>query len=124
MSGDDADKPPEGAGENPPEPRGLQLDRTSRQVWVDGVPRPQRLTKSQIKLLRFLGSRRDEVCPRKDTVWEVYGNVYVPQVDDGRLDAMVERTRRKIEENPRKPRFLLTVRAVGHRLNEYLRERR
>jgi DNA-binding response OmpR family regulator len=43
-------------------------------------------------------------------------STYQVKIDDDRLDAMVERTRRKIEDNPRSPRFLITLNRQGHRL--------
>jgi DNA-binding response OmpR family regulator len=39
--------------------------------------------------------------------------------DDGRLDALIERTRLQIGDDQRHPRFIETVRGIGHRLNNY-----
>ena len=98
--------------------RGLSIDKASRQVWVDGISKPRKLTKKEHKLLLFLASRNGEACSRSETVLAVYGTVYQPKIDDQRLDAVVERARRKIEENPRLPRFLITVHRQGHQLHE------
>ena len=96
--------------------RGLSIDIASRRVWVDGILKPHKLTKKEHKLLLFLASRNGEACLRSETVLAVYGTVYQPKFDDQRLDAVVERARRKIEENPRLPRFLITVHRRGHQL--------
>ncbi len=102
---------------------GLQIDRANKQVWVDGICRPQQLTRTEMKFLLFLTAHSGRVCSRKETVPAVYGTAYVPKVDDDRLDAMVRRIRNKIEGKARPPRFLETVHGRGHRLNGYLEER-
>lgn len=102
---------------------GLQIDRANKQVWVDGIRCPQRLTGTEMKFLLFLAAHPGTVCSRKQTVPAVYDTGYVPKVDDDRLDAMVRRIRNKIEGKARPPRFLQTVHGRGHRLNGYLEER-
>jgi DNA-binding response OmpR family regulator len=102
---------------------GLQIDRANKQVWVDGIRCPQRLTGTEMKFLLFLAAHPGKVCSRKQTVPAVYGNGYVPKVDGDRLDAMVRRIRKKIEGKTRPPRFLVTVHGIGHRLDYYLGER-
>ncbi len=106
-----------------PEAQGLSIDRASRRVWVDGILKPHKLTKKECKFLLFLASRNGEVCSRLETVLAVYGTVYQPEFDNQRLDAVVERTRRKIEETPRLPRFLITFHRRGHQLLECSGER-
>jgi hypothetical protein len=101
---------------------GLELDTTRLCVWVDGSMQTKRLTAKEVKLLRFLALHAGEVCPREETTNAVYGELYNSQRDDARLDALVERTRKKIGDNSRSPRFLETVRGMGHRLNQYLGE--
>lgn len=103
--------------------RGLQLDVARQQVWVDGVLRPEALTVHECKLLQALAKCHGEISPRTHTIQQVYGTPYFKQLDDDRLDALVERTRKKIEDNPRRPRFLRTIHGRGHRLDEYTGER-
>ncbi|GHO43232.1 winged helix-turn-helix domain-containing protein [Ktedonospora formicarum] len=98
---------------------GIQLDFARQQIWVDGILLPGRLTPSQVKLLRFLVAHAGEICPRQDTTRAVYDEEYNADLDDARLDALVERTRKHIGDDSRAPRFLETVRGSGHRLNEY-----
>ncbi len=102
-----------------PHVSGLQLDVFQRQVYIDGEARPRSLAKKEFKLLEFLASCAGKVCLREETSKAIYGEDYASGRDDGRLDALVERTREHIGDDPRNPRFLETVRGVGHRLNEY-----
>jgi DNA-binding response OmpR family regulator len=102
-----------------PEVQGLYIDVTSRCVWVDGIQRPYRLSKSECKLMLYLAEREGEICSREETVFAVHRSIYQGKIDDGRLDAMVERVRKKIGDEPRSPRFLRTVHGLGHRLDGY-----
>jgi DNA-binding response OmpR family regulator len=95
---------------------GLYIDKRSRRVWVDGQLQPHRLSTDECKLLLFLAARNGEICSRAETVFAVYGITYDAEVDDGRLDALVGHTRKKIGDDPRSPRFLHTVYHGGHQL--------
>jgi DNA-binding response OmpR family regulator len=97
----------------------LSIEKSSRCVWVDGIMRPAKLSVSEYNLLLFLASRNGEICSREETVLAVYHCKYNPEIDDGRLDALVEHARIKIEDNPHSPRFLLTVYRAGHQLLGY-----
>jgi DNA-binding response OmpR family regulator len=101
------------------EERGLYIDGTSGCIWVDGKLRPGKLTDKECKLVLFLASRKGAICTRMETVRAIYECVYDAQIDDGRLDAVVGRARKKIEDNPRAPRFLITINRHGHRLQGY-----
>lgn len=103
----------------PPVMRGLQLDVDKRQIWVDGILQPRRLPPKEFLLFKYLAAHADQVCTRDEIAREVYGEAYTPRIDAGRLDALVERTRRSIGDDRRTQRFLETIRGVGHRLKEY-----
>jgi DNA-binding response OmpR family regulator len=98
---------------------GLYIDGKSRSIWVDGKLRPDKLTDKECKLVLFLASCNGAICTRKETVRAIYECVYDAKIDDGRLDAVVGRARKKIEDNPRDSRFLLTINRHGHRLQGY-----
>lgn len=95
---------------------GLNIDKRSRQVWVDGQLQPQKLSADECNLLLFLASRNGGICSRAETVFAVYGTTYNAEIDDGRLDALVGHARKKIGDDPRSPRFLHTIYHAGHQL--------
>lgn len=98
---------------------GLQLDFLRQQVWIDGSLAASHLTAKEFQLLRFLAEHAGKVCSREETTRAVYNEPYDPRQDAARLDALVERARKSIGDASHPPRFLETVRGVGHRLNEY-----
>lgn len=100
-------------------PEGLELDYAQRRVRVDGILLPKPLSSRQFKLLEFLATRAGKVCLREETSRAVYEEKYIRHRDDARLDALIERTRLYIGDDQRHPRFIETVRGIGHRLNNY-----
>lgn len=72
--------------------------------------RPVRLTEAEVSLLRRLAQSPHEPVERRDLIQ--------PDVDpSGRaIDIQVTRLRRKIETDPRSPRYLQTVRGIGYLL--------
>jgi DNA-binding response OmpR family regulator len=90
----------------------LELDvdrRTAR--WNDAT---LDLTKLQFRLLVALVTADGALVSRADLHRALYGTA---PIDDGeRVVAHVRRVRDKIEPQPSRPRFLLTVRGEGFRL--------
>ena len=46
----------------------------------------------------------------------MWGEKYIDQVDDARIEKLVSRLRSKIEPDSSSPRYILTVRGRGYRL--------
>lgn len=94
---------------------GIQLDVESGNVWVDGKQTPT-LTDLEYRLLLLLYGRLNNICDKYQIVESVWGEEYIDQVDDARIDKLLSRLRAKIEPDPRNPRYLITVRGRGYRL--------
>ncbi|WP_030559487.1 response regulator transcription factor [Streptomyces aureocirculatus] len=89
----------------------LTVDRTSLVVSRHGTELP--LAPSELKLLLFMTATPHQVYSRQqllEQVWEhsFYGDVRL-------VDACVMRLRAKIEDDPRKPVYVQTVRGFGYR---------
>jgi DNA-binding response OmpR family regulator len=91
----------------------LQLDLEHYQVRCDG--REARLTPRLANLLEMLMRRPNEVITRDELFRKVWETDFT---DDTRtLDVHISWLRRAIEANPRKPKYLKTLRGVGYRLD-------
>jgi DNA-binding response OmpR family regulator len=95
--------------------QGVHLDPDSGDVWVDGIRIPV-LTELEFRLLQLLYDRRDKLTDKYRIVTAVWGDSYLDEVDDARVEKLVSRLRGRIEPEPSAPRYLVTVRGRGYKL--------
>jgi hypothetical protein len=98
-----------------PNGRGVYIDVDAGEVWVDGR-RVEALSDLEYRLLLFLYGRLDRVSDKYHIVEAVWGQEYVDQVDDGRIEKLISRVRQKIEADPTHPRYLFSIRGRGYKL--------
>jgi len=72
-----------------------------------------RLTVMEAQLLRHLIRNQGKIVPRKAILEQVWG--LHEDTDTRAIDNFIVRLRRYLEDNPSKPRHLVTVRGVGYR---------
>jgi DNA-binding response OmpR family regulator len=90
----------------------LTIDRDRREVLVGG--RQVHLSPREFDLLALLAERSPKVVRREDLLREVWDAHW--DGPEATLDVHVAQVRRKIEPDPRNPRYLHTVRGVGYRV--------
>ncbi len=100
--------------QEPIEP-GVHVDIESGEVYVDGLTAPV-LTDLEYRLMLLLYGQIDKICDKYRIVEAVWGEDYIEEVDDARIEKLVSRLRQKIELDPSNPRYLVTVRGRGYRL--------
>jgi DNA-binding response OmpR family regulator len=88
----------------------LEIDRDARRVRVDGAERA--LTGHQFALLVALAERAGRVLSRDRLMDLVRGEEL--EAFDRSIDVHVSRIRAVIEDDPKRPRRLLTVRGAGY----------
>ncbi|HHV71263.1 MAG TPA: response regulator transcription factor [Clostridia bacterium] len=92
----------------------LDLDLNRREVFVRG--KPVELTPKEFDLLEFLSSNPGKVYSRETLLRELWGYDYYG--DSKTVDVHIRRLREKIEEEPSKPKYILTVWGVGYKFGE------
>jgi DNA-binding winged helix-turn-helix (wHTH) protein len=97
------------------EAEGVHMDTDAGDVWVDGIRIPV-LTDLEYRLLELLYERRDKLTDKYRIVTAVWGEEYLGEVDDARVEKLVSRLRSKIEADPSQPRYLITQRGRGYKL--------
>lgn len=88
----------------------LEIDRDAREVRVHGEPRE--LTSHQFSLLCALAERQGRVQSREQLMDAVAGQEL--EAFDRSIDVHISRIRAAIEEDPRRPRYVKTVRSAGY----------
>ena len=88
----------------------LEIDRDACVARLDG--KPCDLTSYQFELLRILAERAGRAVSRDMLMEELRGDAL--SAFDRSIDVHVSRIRAAIEDDPRRPRRILTVRGVGY----------
>jgi hypothetical protein len=94
---------------------GVRVDVESGEVWVDGASTTT-LTDLEYRALLLFYGRMGQICDKYEIVEAVWGDGYIDEVDDARIEKLISRLRKKIEPDPNHPRYLKTVRGRGYRL--------
>lgn len=97
----------------------IEIDLAARAVFRSGAE--VSLTSYEFRILTELARRAGETIAREDLAAAVRdpaqkgkaGAAYDPSVDRS-LDVHVSRLRQKLEDDPKEPRFIKTVRGVGY----------
>lgn len=77
--------------------------------------REVRLTAKELLALAALHGRSGDLCSKDELAKKVWPE-FEGAVDDESIEQVISRLRRKIEPDPRHPRYLLTARGLGYRL--------
>ncbi|HUH15463.1 MAG TPA: response regulator transcription factor [Gaiellaceae bacterium] len=105
-------RPRAGGESRPPRRFGdLVIDPLAREVSRDGVP--VELTRLEFDLLDALSERPRVAFSRRALLDRVWGPWFG---DEHVVDVHVAKLRRKLGDDARRPRYVLTVRGVGYRM--------
>ena len=97
-----------GASERP------QVEFKGGEFHVDGLQ--IELSKLEIRLMTLLFEKRNRTVEKYDIVVDVWGEEFLGEVDDARIEKLVSRLRQKVEPDPANPVLIVTMRGRGYRL--------
>lgn len=90
----------------------LVVDLALHRVTVDG--REIKLTPTEYEILKMLARNMGRVITHRQILKAVWGNVYYE--DNHYVRVYINQLRRKIEEDPAQPKYIVTESGVGYRL--------
>jgi DNA-binding response OmpR family regulator len=90
----------------------LEIDFGAREAALGG--RPLALTQYEFELLSLLVRSAGRVLSREQLLDGLKGQEY--EAFDRSIDVHISRLRAKLEENPREPRYIKTLRGIGYLL--------
>jgi DNA-binding response OmpR family regulator len=91
---------------------GLTVDLGSREVTIRGAP--VALTTNEFALVSSLAQRAGRVLNREQLLQIVHGTA--DDAFDRSIDIIISRVRAKLEDDPKNPRILKTIRGAGYML--------
>ena len=94
----------------------LVIDKRRHEVTLAG--QPVELTPLEFQILERLASEPGRAWSRNDLLDQVWSTDY--EGYQRNVDPHINRLRQKIETDPKHPRYVLTVRGVGYKLNDSL----
>lgn len=94
----------------------LEIDFTRHQVKLSG--KQVLLTPIEFNILKLLASAPGHVYSRQDLLGAIWETAYEGYKRN--IDPHVNRLRTKIEGNPKRPKYILTVWGVGYKFNDSL----
>ena len=101
-----------GSGEGPRVFGALEVDPLAREVRLDGAPIA--LTRTEFDLLDALAERPRQAFSRRQLIDRVWDSDWVG--DEHLVDIHIGNMRRKLGDDPRQPRYVVTVRGIGYRM--------
>jgi len=89
----------------------LQIDKERREVKVKGED--VILTPNEFDILHTLALNKGRVLTREQLIQHIYGIDF--DGSDRTIDVHIKNLRKKIEENSREPRYVVTVNKIGYK---------
>ena len=93
----------------------LMVDRAKRQVVVNG--QKTELSPTEFRILDCFLDNLGRILTHQSLLTQVWGWEYLDETDY--LKVYIHHLRKKIEENPSKPRYIVTERGLGYRFQAH-----
>lgn len=96
-------------------PSGLQLDKASGIVWIDGKASSE-LTEKEYEFMELLSDNLNQICSNEEIITKLWPGDEGFSISSNSIAALVRRTRKKIEPNPSRPQYIISVKGRGYKL--------
>lgn len=95
----------------------LNVDKASGIVWIEGKASAE-LTDKEYDLALFLANNLNQLCGVEEIIAKVWPGDEGIDISPNAVAALVRRLRLKIEPNPSRPQYLVSVKGRGYRLTD------
>ncbi|MFD2445275.1 response regulator transcription factor [Bacillus sp. CGMCC 1.16607] len=94
----------------------LTLDEATFSIIRNGISIP--LTKIEYRILELLMDSPGRVYTKQQIFEKAWDDYYIDGDGDNTINVHISKIREKIEENPKKPVYIKTVRGLGYKLEK------
>ncbi|WP_104750031.1 acid response regulator transcription factor ArsR [Helicobacter cynogastricus] len=105
-------KKPISEGEDASKSHLFKIDKDAREVYMHN--KKLDLTRAEYEILTLLISKKGSVFSRESIAIE--SESINPESSNKSIDVIIGRLRSKIEDDPKKPKYIISVRGVGYKL--------
>ena len=95
----------------------LSVDARAREVWVRGQKLTPPFSRKEFDVLSLLFRRRGEACSKDEIAAAGWPERVGGDVGDQDIEQYIHRIRLRIEPDPSRPQYILTVRGYGYKLS-------
>lgn len=92
----------------------MQIDTLS--LCADKAGKQIAFTRREMEVLQYLNQHAERPVPREELLAKIWGYAKDLEIETRTVDIHIAKLRRKIEPDPAKPKYLITVRTAGYRL--------
>ena len=96
---------------------GIRVDASSREVWVYGQLLVPPLSRKEFDVLELLYRRRGQACSKDGIAAHGWPERHQGDVGDQEIEQCIRRIRLRVERDPSRPQYLVTVRGYGYKLS-------
>lgn len=96
----------------------LNVDKASGIVWIEGKASAE-LTDKEYDLALVLADNLNQLCGIEEIIAKVWPGDEGLDISPNAVAALVRRLRLKIEPNPSRPQYLISVKGRGYRLTDH-----
>lgn len=93
---------------------GITIDTVNLLQW--DASEPLAFSRREIDILHYLNHHADRPVSREELLEAVWGYKQASAIETRTVDIHIAKLRRKIEPDPKTPRYLVTLRGEGYRL--------
>lgn len=91
---------------------GIGIDQDRGSVSKDG--KPVELTAKEYQIITYMARRANKILSKKEIFESIWEGEYL--YDDNTIMVHIHNLREKLEENPTKPKYIVTVKGLGYKL--------
>ena len=98
----------------------IYFDKERKTIVKNNNPISDLLSPQAFRLLKFFIENNENVIQRDDVLAIAWPDAKLAEgISDEAIDQMIYRLRKKIEEDPRNPKHILTIKGQGWRFNDH-----
>ena len=95
----------------------LVVDPRSREAWVQGKKLEPPLSRKEFDIMNLLYQRRGEACSKEEIASKGWPERSEGDIGDQDIEQYIRHLRLRIESDPSRPHYILTVRGYGYKLS-------
>jgi DNA-binding winged helix-turn-helix (wHTH) protein len=96
-----------------PKKEGLYVDLKSGEIFKNGKRTQDCLSPTEIRIYKYMSTNSQKLLSRDEIAKQMWGNAYLEKYSDWAIDKAISRLRKKIEDEGKKNKHIITIKGKG-----------